>query len=70
MTEPSLLIICITALFAVILLLALLAGVIRGLMALFPEKGEGPDAALLAAINSAAAFAFPDAKVTRIEEIR
>ncbi len=71
MAEPNLLLVCITAFIAVILLLALLAGAIRALTVIFPEKtAEGPDAALLAAIHSAAAVAFPGRKVTRIEEIR
>jgi hypothetical protein len=70
MTEPNLLIVCVTAFVAVVLLLALLAGTIRLLMAVFPERLEGPDAALLAAIHAAAAAVHPGTRVTRIEEIR
>ncbi len=70
MTEPNLLVICITAFIVVMLLLALLAGVIRVLMEVFPEKTRGADAALLAAIHAAAALAHPGTRVTRIEEVR
>jgi hypothetical protein len=74
--EPNLLIISITAFIAVIVLLAILAGVIRLLTTVFPAgpekvKGpEGPDAALLAAIHAASAHAYPGMRVTNIEETR
>jgi hypothetical protein len=67
MTEPSLLLICAAAFLAVILLLSLLAGIIRGLTALFPAV-VGPDAALIAAISAAAARVYPGAKITNIQE--
>jgi Na+-transporting methylmalonyl-CoA/oxaloacetate decarboxylase gamma subunit len=82
MTEPDLLVVSITAFFAVMILLSLLAGMIRLLMVLFPHREEepaparaaaavrGPDAAVLAAIHTAAAAAYPDMNVTRIEEAR
>jgi hypothetical protein len=74
-TEPNLLVICATAFVAVILLLALLAGVIRVLTRLFPESAEmappteaTPDGPLVAAISAATAAAFPGHRVTRIED--
>jgi hypothetical protein len=71
MNEPNLMVVCITAFVAVVLLLALLAGVIRVLTAVFPEKvPEGPDAALVAALHAAAALAYPGTRVTGIEEVR
>jgi predicted lipid-binding transport protein (Tim44 family) len=81
MTEPDLLVVSVTAFFAVMILLSLLAGMIRLLMVLFPHREEepaparaaavrGPDAAVLAAIHAAAAAAYPDMNVTRIEEAR
>jgi hypothetical protein len=49
--------------------LSLLAGLIRALTALFPPVADH-DPALLAAITSAAARAYPDTKVTNIQEDR
>jgi hypothetical protein len=75
MTEPNLLMICLTAFMAVIVLLGILAGTIRILMAVFPEREapdgpDGPDGTLLAALTSAAHHAFPGMRVTKVEEIR
>jgi hypothetical protein len=70
MNEPSLLIVSLTAFLAVIVLLAVLAGAIRVLMALFPEKPQGGDDAMLAAIHAAAALRHPGMRITRIEELR
>jgi hypothetical protein len=70
MTPPDLLTISVFAFLAVFLLLSLLAGLMRGLTALFPEQPDGPDEAVIAAIASAAAIAFPGTRVTRIEETR
>jgi hypothetical protein len=69
MTETSLLVICIAAFIAVILLLSLLAGIIRVLTAIFPVV-EGTDAALIAAISAAAARAYPGTKITNIQEYK
>jgi uncharacterized YccA/Bax inhibitor family protein len=70
MTDTNLLLICITALAMVMAILAILGGMIRILTAVFPERSDGPDAAVLAAIHTAAATAYPGRKVTKIEEIR
>ena len=69
MTDPNLLVVCAAAFTAVLVLLSLLAGVIRGLTALFPHV-EPRDTAVLAAIASAAASAYPGTKVTDIQEYR
>jgi hypothetical protein len=69
MTEPNLLIICAAAFIAVIVLLSLLAGIIRILTLLFPVPDDA-DAALIAAITSAHAGAYPGTRITRIEEHR
>jgi hypothetical protein len=75
MTEPDLLTVSASAFVAVLALLALLAGMIRLLTAVFPGEafpGEGDrtDAAVLAAIAAAAAHARPGHRITRVEEIR
>lgn len=69
MTDPNLLVICAAAFIAVIVLLSFLAGVIRVLTALFPVVDD-TDAALVAAISSAAARAYPGTRITNIKEIR
>jgi hypothetical protein len=68
--DPSLLVICATAFVAVMLLLSLLAGVIHVLMILFPEREAGADPALLAAVHTAAAAAYPGHRITGVEEVR
>jgi hypothetical protein len=68
--DPNLLAICGSAFVAVFALLTFLAVVMRLLMAAFPEKVGGIDPAVIAAVSSATAFAFPGTKVTRVEETR
>lgn len=70
MEQASLLPICITAMLGVFALLALLAGAMRTLVVLFPERAEGDDAAMLAAVTAAATAAYPGTKVTNVTEIR
>ncbi len=70
MAEPSVVLICVLALIIVFVLLAFLAGVMRILMAVFPERVEGGDSALVAALAAAVAAAFPGTRITRIEENR
>ncbi len=72
MNPPDLLVICTSAFVAVFLLLSFLAVVMRGLMAVYPEREVvgGMDPATLAAVTAAATFAFPGTKVTNVEEIR
>jgi Na+-transporting methylmalonyl-CoA/oxaloacetate decarboxylase gamma subunit len=75
MTDPNLLAISVVAFVAVFLLLSLLAVVMRLLTSLFPEPSEEPDAALpdaamVAAVTSAAALAYPGTRVTEIKESR
>lgn len=78
--------ICITAFVAVFLLLTILAGVMQGIMSIFPGKDEPPpqmprvstaaagtvttDASRVVAITSALQARVPGARVTRIEEVR
>lgn len=69
MAEPNLLVISVAAFTAVIVLLSLLAGIIRLLTTIFPVEEDG-DAAVLAAISTAAARAYPGTRVTKIEEQR
>ena len=69
---PNLLFICLTAFTAVFVLLGGLALVMRGLIAAFPAppvpRSSSSDPAMIAAITTAAAAAFPDATITKIEE--
>ena len=70
MNQPELLVICLSAFVAVFVLLSFLAVVMRVLIAVYPEKVGGIDAATIAAVSAAAAYAFPGTKVTKVEEIR
>jgi hypothetical protein len=70
MNPPNLLVICLSAFVAVFLLLSFLAVVMRLLITAYPQKMSGIDAATIAAVSAAAAFAFPGTKVTKVEEIR
>ena len=61
---------CILSFLTVFILLGFLSLLIRMVISLFPpEKGED-DAAVMAVIHSAVAATFPEARVSRIEEIR
>jgi hypothetical protein len=80
MNEPSLLVMCLNAFVAVLVLLSVLALVMRLLLIVFPASGAavtaghggdahgGGDPALAAAISVAAQMVVPGARVTRIEE--
>jgi hypothetical protein len=70
MNEPNLLTISVLAFIAVFTLLSVLAVVMHALTVLFPEKGDEYDAALLSAVVTAAAVAYPGMRVTHVEEIR
>ena len=70
MAQASLLVICVAAFVAVFLLLALLAGMMRVLMAVFPGKVADDDSAMMAALAAAVAVAFPGTGITKVEEIR
>jgi hypothetical protein len=60
---------CSTALIAVFAVLALLALVIRLVTLLFPARGAGEDAALVAAIAAAVASRHAGATVTGLVEV-
>jgi hypothetical protein len=70
MNQPDLLVVSLSAFVAVFALLGFLAVVMRLLMAAYPVKAVGIDAATLAAVTAAAAYAFPGTKVTKVEENR
>jgi hypothetical protein len=70
MESTDLLMVCVAAFFAVFTLLTLLALAMRGLIAVFPEKADKIDPALLAAVSSVVATVFPGSKITRVEEER
>lgn len=56
--------------FAVFFLLAVLAGVMRFITAVFPHIREDGSVAHVAAISATFQAFFPGSKVTRIEEIK
>jgi len=58
------------AFISVFALLAFLALAMRVITALFPERRQGVDAVLAAAVASVVASAYPGSRVTRIEEER
>ena len=68
MDSLGLLFVCLSALLAVFVLLTILAIIMRILIAAFPEKLAKSDAALLAAVTTAAASIYPGMRVTRVEE--
>ncbi len=72
MQTPDLFLVCLTALTAVFALLGALALLMRGLMVLLPAApapvSASTDPAIVAAISTAAAAAFPGATITKIEE--
>ena len=70
MENPNLLLVCLNAFIAVMALLTVLAGAIRGLIELFPERSPKTDTVVAVAIASAVHAMTPGARVTRIEEIR
>ena len=70
MENPNLLLICLNAFIAVLGLLTVLAGAIRGLIALFPERPPMTDTVVAVAIAVTVNAVTPGARVTRIEEIR
>ena len=70
MEHPNLLLICLNAFIAVLGLLTVLAGAIRGLIELFPERPPTTDTVVAVAIAAAVNAVSPGARVTRIEELR
>jgi hypothetical protein len=68
MDSLELLFVCLSALLAVFVLLTILAIIMRILIAFFPETLVKSDAALLAAVTTAAANIYPGMRVTRVEE--
>lgn len=70
LTEPNLLLICLNAFLAVMILLSTLAGGMRFLMWLFPGTKHEPDSATAAAIAAVVATLLPGHSVSRIETVR
>ncbi len=71
MTEPNLLVICVAAFVAVMMLLALLAAVFALLTRMFPVPTKDEiDPGVVAAIHTAVAAAYPGTRITAIEEVR
>lgn len=62
-------IICVSAFAAVFLLLSVLAGVMRIIVVLFPEKTGPADTAVIAAAATAVSSLYPGNAITRIEEL-
>jgi hypothetical protein len=68
MTSPDLLLVCASAFAAVFVLLGVLALLMVVILALFPEKKDAADAAIMAAITSVMQSVYPGTRVTRVEE--
>jgi len=69
MEDVNLVVICLNAFVAVLILLALLAFGMRLLTSLFPVPRTPSHVAVTAAISTAVATILPGARVTRIEEL-
>jgi hypothetical protein len=66
----DLLVICVSAFFAVFVLLSFLAVVIRLLTLACPQKvSAGSDTAVIAAVSTAVSVLYPGTMVTKVEEI-
>jgi len=65
--EPDLLTTCGIAFGAVLGVLSLLAGCIRGLTALFPDDSPEADPAMMRAVEEAVKQAFPGCRVVSVE---
>jgi len=70
MNSPDLFSICIAAFAGVFILLAILAALMRLILAVFPAAVGKFDAAVLAAISMTAQAHYPGTKVTKVEEIK
>jgi Na+-transporting methylmalonyl-CoA/oxaloacetate decarboxylase gamma subunit len=74
MQTPNLIVICGVAFVAVFFVLTVLAGVMRTLTALFPQRDEEAtgqiEPALIAAISEGMKATYPGTRVTEIEEVK
>lgn len=70
MESPDLLLVCISAFIAVFLILLLLALIMMAITAIFPQKKQTTDPALVAAIHSTYNAIYPGNKITKIEEVQ
>jgi hypothetical protein len=68
MESFELIYVCGTAFIWVFAILLLLAVAMRVIMLIFPEKQQGPDAAVIAALSVVLPFLYPGTKITEIEE--
>jgi hypothetical protein len=68
MEASQLLLICVAAFVAVFIVLSLLAVIMRVIIIIFPDKVNGSDTALLAAISTSINRLYPGTKITKIEE--
>ena len=68
MESYELIYVCGTAFLWVFSILLLLALVIRVITLVFPEKQQGPDTAVIAALSAVLSSIFPGTKITQIEE--
>lgn len=70
MTSPELLWICVTAFVSVGVILTVLAGIMRLILILFPQKDEQKtDPVLIAAAATVLQSIYPGTRITRVEEI-
>ena len=69
MPSPELWLVCITAFCAVGLLLAVLAALMRLILAVFPQAQDTTDTMMIAAVASVVASVYPGTRITKVEEI-
>ena len=53
-----------------LVLLAVLAGMMRLILTIFPQKDNATDAMMLAAVASVVTAVYPGSRITKVEEIR
>ena len=70
MDPLGLLTVCITALFAVFIILSIFAVLIRLIIIIFPDEEGKEDQAIVAAITTTVNTYYPGTKITKIEEVK
>ena len=70
MSSPDILTICGSAFVAIFVLLALLAGLMRLLVFLFPVHAHESDTVVYAAVTAAYQYNYPNLKISEIKEER
>lgn len=70
MPSPDLLMVCVSSLIAVFVILAILAVIMRFIVALFPVKTLPHDDVIMATVAAVVAQQYPGMRITNVEEIK